>query len=663
METTATHTEQPIEPYSIARLCHPKINAQQLELTPLDLQAVTESVYNRVLVELAGASLPATVYNQDEQNVTISLTAAQAAPPPTTRIYKGPTGVIPTAPSTSPGSGGGTGPGTSGSQPSQPVADIVDWDAYIMLKYQQDWQSTGYGLGDLLHTVSLLPNEQVTLELKTWETSKTQQDTEDTTDSRNVSDIKTTMSTSTEASVEDQTKTHEYVDAKASYSGFGASAEASGGWSKDVSDMHSQAQKQAQENSQQSTNEYRQSHKVKISLSRETGSEDKTTRKLQNLNQEYTLNVNYFELLHQYNVKLTLYEVDMVVLGAEPDLNQSIGFMSWWTDIPQNITLGQMIQYIGLPGWIDDFVMVNGVSPIKLLRQAWSAPLYYAAPAPGDVDWSVSDAVVTTESRADFQTTMLGFVQPSPGWVEPDASGALRWGYVVRPGKEAELLQFLYTFLPSSVQQMVARALQSKMDPALAPLAAVNRYREAVIPSFRHVLATQSTTIGTIKTAPPLVTTEVATIQVPGLFYGTELQNLDTKIANVVDQFTTEWKKAQDLTNPKSHHYQPPITWTVVLPTQGTYADLSLGLCSGAEDYLAVQRQFDLELKRLQIEQAKLQVARMALENQMLAAGKPLSSLTIENPSAGTTIDLNVGMPTTPTTIAITGGTGGSGSS
>ena len=52
--------------------------------------------------------------------------------------------------------------------------------------------AAGYGLGELIYTVSLVPDEELTLELKTWETSKTQQDREETIDQKNVSDIKDT---------------------------------------------------------------------------------------------------------------------------------------------------------------------------------------------------------------------------------------------------------------------------------------------------------------------------------------------------------------------------------------------------------------------------------------------------------------------------------------
>src|SRR4051794_19420353 len=115
--------ELEVKPFYIDRVCQPDIDPQQLTLSSnVDR---SESVYTQKYVKLANASLPG--------------------------------GAITTSDGT----------------------DLFDWDLFLILKYQQKWTPAGYGLGDLIYTVSLLPNEELTLELKTWETSKTQQDTED----------------------------------------------------------------------------------------------------------------------------------------------------------------------------------------------------------------------------------------------------------------------------------------------------------------------------------------------------------------------------------------------------------------------------------------------------------------------------------------------------
>jgi hypothetical protein len=78
--------------------------------------------------------------------------------------------------------------------------------------------------------------------------------------------------------------------------------------------------KQTRDRSQQVTSEYKASHKVKFAVSREQGSESKTTRKIKNINRAHTLNVNYYEVLNRYQVSLSLTSVPLAMLGPEADL-------------------------------------------------------------------------------------------------------------------------------------------------------------------------------------------------------------------------------------------------------------------------------------------------------------------------------------------------------
>src|SRR2546425_630979 len=273
-----------IKPFKIERVCEPKPDIQQLVLKEVD---TTESVYTRTLVHLKDASLPHSVSDSNEarwRKVFQWSRGGDGVPPL-------PDGGDTSTPSPEPLPGGGrAGAGRDTGTDGRPPV-IVTWGLYLMLRYRQDWRPSGYGLGELLYAISLMPNEELTLEVKTWETSKTQQDTEQEVSERFVSDIKSASSNTKESTTEDQTKTHESVDAKAGYSGFGFSASVEAQWSQDVNNMQKDFHKQTQENSQQTTNEYRATRKVKMTVSRESGSESKTTRKIKNINQAHTLNV------------------------------------------------------------------------------------------------------------------------------------------------------------------------------------------------------------------------------------------------------------------------------------------------------------------------------------------------------------------------------------
>jgi hypothetical protein len=91
--------------------------------------------------------------------------------------------------------------------------------------------------------------------------------------------------------------------------------------------------------------------------------------------------------------------------------------------------------------------------------------------------------------------------------------------------------------------------------------------------------------------------------------------------------------------------------WLTTLSTQGIYADLALGICSGAEDFYEIQRQFDLELKKLEIEKLKAELEKLKLEKQLIEQGKSLSSVTITNPPDQTEVNLGVSVGKTPAEV------------
>ena len=631
------HDQVPIvEPLKIRRVCEPSIPVEQLALKEVDS---TESVYTRRMVQLKDASLPSSILHDGVQ-----------------------------------------GPG------------IVAWDLFLVLKYRQDWKSTGYGLGDLLYTISMLPNEELTLEVKTWETSKTQQDTEDSTDVRNVSDIKQSSSAANEVTTGEEVKTNTHIDAKAGYSGFGFSASVEGGWSEDVNRMQQEVAKETQESSQQATNEYRATHKVKLAVSREEGSESKTTRKIRNINQAHTLNANYYEVLREYEIELDLYAVHLALLGAEVDLAQAIEIPSastvpqvvflrrqgqeggsstppgtnrpvdpsgsWVVSKPgsgakepdpeeEPLTIGQLLRFSHSPAWVQDFIDRFGISPIKVLWSLWSNPLYDAALVAQDITNDQTE--LRPEDREDFQSTMLQFVRPTDGWVEMDEKGEFRWAYEVRPGQEQALLEYLYPFLPFGVQQLIQRATLAGMELATSYRAVATRTVEATHVRARPAHAYQGTwslAARPAETTPPLKVAPTDQILVPGPFSGMHLERFSKAVGEWSEGIMEQLDQVKETIGVQR-------TWRTTLPTQGVYADLSLGICSGAEDYYELQRQFDLELKRQEIAKLALEVEKLQLQNELLKQGKSPSKLVIDHPEGETSLNLYLSTPESPTTVQV----------
>jgi hypothetical protein len=623
-----------IELFEVERICKPDIDASQLTLTS-DVDR-SETVYTQKYVKLANASLP------------------------------------------------------GGAIVDERGTDLFDWDLFLVLKYEQQWTPVGYGLGELLYTVSLLPDEELTLELKTWETSKTQQDREESVDQRNVSDIKDTSSASSEVSETGEKTTNTSLNGKASYSGFGFSASIEAGWSENVKETQAEHAKETRDRSQQATSEYKASHKVKLAVSRESGSESKTTRKIRNINKAHTLNVNYYEVLTRYDIALSLVKAPLAILGPEADLAAEVligeerlhampTVMAMlpegqppkfkfpqirWEDLDlsikpgessepppgemppalpaETLTLGRLIRYSQSPGWVSAFVNENGFSPVKLLYELWSEQLYLGAVPPAEA----SGSAISDEERTAFRDGVLQFVRPVDGWVTSDEKGKIRWGYEVIAGKESPLLKFLYPRLPNSTSELTARVVSSGIDKATAADIVAHRFAE-VSGRLADMRPTRLARWQPERRAAPgidMPRVDAGNIATEGPFKGSTVAEFKAALPTFIEGITTQLEDVRTLVNPIQ-------TWEATLPTQGVYADLTLGICSGAEDYLEIQRQFDLETRKLEIEKLKCEIEKLKLDNQRLQGGEP--SFVIESDANQTSVTLNFTTGELPTGVKV----------
>ena len=609
--------------FTVERLCRPDIDVSQLALTSQVDRS--ESVYTQKYVKLANASLPSAVLVDDDDG-----------------------------------------------------AEMFDWDLFLILKYSQKWTPNGYGLGELLFTISLMPDEELTLEVKTWETSKSQQDREDAIEQRNVSDIKDSSSASSDVSETREKTTNTSVNGKASYSGFGFSASIEGAWSENVRDLQTQSAKETRERSQQATNEYRASHKVRMAVSREQGSESKTTRKIRNINQAHTMNVNYYEVLTNFDVELSLAGAPLALLGPEVDLSARVVVnasalarepdvmarpagelpprsasgivirdldlraIGEWTEnppppapppSPDALTLGQLIRYSQSRDWVTLFINENGFSPVKLLYELWSEPLQSGAVPLGDV--SGSGATITDGDRARFRDTMLQFVRPVDGWIASDERGRLRWGYEIVIGQERAFLEFFYPLLPNSARELRSRAVSAGFSHAAATALVIDHFARATervgpprgtrVAGARRMMR-EPPGVELPRPAEPVIASD-------GPFKGKSIERFESELPAWISGIESRLQEVRATSNPIE-------SWRSTLPTQGVYSDLTLGICSGAEDYLEIQRQFDLERRKLENERLKLQIEKLRLENQRLQSGEP--SLIIGSDADETNVSVNI---------------------
>jgi hypothetical protein len=632
-----------ISPYRMDRGSLVNALENETRLVPKPVAAVN-SITIRKLIELHGAGLPHAVRRPVLSAPVVELSANPLPVPPPDNDAGDP--VMPNFPSPTSRPAPPPPPAPSPGAP-RPDPAIVTWGLYALQTYRQDWKPTGYGPGDLSYTTSLLPGEEITLEVKTSETSVAQQDREDTTEERNLSDIKSTDAASNEISKQAERKSHEEMSAGASYGGFGFSAEVKGGWSNDARAANATTSKRARERCEQAASERRSTQKTRVTLSRTMASESKTTRRIRNINQAHTLHVNFFDLLQEYRVSMTLAETTLVLLGAEFSPSEVV-YDGW--------SLGRLVQASQAETGIKRFLDYYGQTPYRLLREHWTRPLYDAAFV--ELDWAGdSDARVPPEARADFVSSMLRWVRPVPGWFVADEMGVFRWAYEVVPGAEEAVLRYLYTFVPYSAQQFVARAKVDRHAPEAIELV-----------SALFVRATGHLATDTAMMTPILARTlaerdmaiaPADRILAEGPFKGALLRAQPPSSANAssptVDGVASDLVESllRGLAEVRKDVNVEIDAWTVTTPTHSQYVDLSLGAVSGAEDYFELQRQFDLELKRNEIAKLRAETRRLDAETDLLESGRPRSSVVIENPAGNTALNVSLDLASSPAKVAV----------
>lgn len=333
------------------------------------------------------------------------------------------------------------------------------WEFALLKEFCQAWKPSGYGLGDLIYTLSLLPGEELTLEVKTWQTDRRIEKESATIEERSLSDIKSNNSDSSEASNSVNTKEHIGVDARAGYSGFGGSVSVNTNWSEDVATSDSLMVKKNYQRMDQMTSELKATRQVKIEISRETGSESKTTRKIKNINQTRTLNALFFQVISEYQIQTTFNAVSLILLGAvahnpaqkwtyDVD-NKRYLFeenLFYWnknnngaliTDENNRLSWLELIRRSSDIYWARDFELLYGLTPFEVIRRAWIAYMYTNCPK------AAQDKNVVGDYQKAFVDKMLTFVRPTENWIEPGPNTEMRWAYEVIPGKEQDLLTFL----------------------------------------------------------------------------------------------------------------------------------------------------------------------------------------------------------------------------
>jgi hypothetical protein len=264
----------------------------------------------------------------EQMTETVMLTAYEpaASTPPTTATAPAAAGPTPPAVEDS------AAAWTAGAQPlpeKKPPAlpPIPSLKIAIFLPWRQTWTLRGLSRGRLLHSLSLAPQEETTLELFTWERHrKTREQSSETESEQSFEGSDSTKDTSDVYSEVNRQRDFQWQvsgSLKATYRpvageislGADASAQNKG----TMGEIGKTTQNRVHETVVKATTKVRAQRVTKISETVEFGSEERITRKVRNPNGCRTLNLDYYEVLAHYGIETSFLPEDARLCAFVPN--------------------------------------------------------------------------------------------------------------------------------------------------------------------------------------------------------------------------------------------------------------------------------------------------------------------------------------------------------
>ena len=199
--------------------------------------------------------------------------------------------------------GGTTGnvpppPGTTSSPPPTPAPPALA----LLLPLDQTWLLKTYERGRLASSISLIPQEEVTIDIYSWDRRKTSREETTSFDSE-VNAESQSLDRDTRDVFGELSKTGNFGwGLNGSYSGYGVSVGGNVNNGTTLNNITRNTLQNFHEQTTKASAKVHSSRQLKITESTEQGSETRVTRKLRNSNLCHPVTFHYFELVARYGV-------------------------------------------------------------------------------------------------------------------------------------------------------------------------------------------------------------------------------------------------------------------------------------------------------------------------------------------------------------------------
>jgi hypothetical protein len=255
------------------------------------------------------------------------LVVTAAPPPPVTVVTPAPVTVVTPGPAPPAPVPAASLPSPTPVEKRPGTPPIPKLDVALFLAWRQLWTLKGLSRGRLLHSLSLAPQEEATIELFTWERHrKTLEQSSETDTEQTFEGSDSTKDTSDVYSEVNRQRDFQWQvsgSLRATYRPVAGEitlgADASVSNKSTVGEIGKTTQNRVHETVVKASSKVRSQRVTKISETVEWGSEQRITRKIRNPNLCHTLNLDYYEVLAHYAIETSFLPNDSRLCAFVPN--------------------------------------------------------------------------------------------------------------------------------------------------------------------------------------------------------------------------------------------------------------------------------------------------------------------------------------------------------
>ena len=188
--------------------------------------------------------------------------------------------------------------------PELMLSSSQKWAFGQKIEYRQEWRHEGFTLGQLVSSMSLLPNEELALEVSSWQRTTNEIENIDDETSKALFANERSRTDEDTVSREAASELGWNVSATGSFSIGPGSASLSAGAYGSSSERSAHNEKTVVEATEKASNEVSLRRAVKLTQTQESGSENRTTRRIRNPNSCHTVTFNFFQVIKLCDVQV-----------------------------------------------------------------------------------------------------------------------------------------------------------------------------------------------------------------------------------------------------------------------------------------------------------------------------------------------------------------------